>query len=94
MHNAKCKVQNYGVGFADDFNWSRSDTFILHSAFCILHSKQTAGRGSDATAASGGKRELSEWLRSIADAAAPSARKISGTATGNMWTVHLLQFVY
>ena len=51
MHNAKCKVQNYGVGFADDFNWSRSDTFILHSAFCILHSKQTAGRGSDATAA-------------------------------------------
>ena len=26
--------------------------------------------------------DLSEWQRSIADAAAPSARKISGTATG------------
>ena len=39
--------------------------------------------GSDATAASGGLRELSEWQRSADDAAALSARKMPGTATGN-----------
>ena len=38
--------------------------------------------GSETTTACGGTRESSEWLRSIADAAAVSARKISGTATG------------
>ena len=38
--------------------------------------------GSKATAAGGGVRELSEWQRSIADVAAPPARKISGTVTG------------
>ena len=39
-------------------------------------------QGSDPTAAGGGEREGSEWPRSIADEAAPSVRKISGTATG------------
>ena len=40
--------------------------------------------GSDATAAGGGKRELSEWLRSVCNAAAPSARRTPGTATGKL----------
>jgi len=39
-------------------------------------------RGSDATAASGGKRELSEWQRSVGNAGASSPRRTPGTATG------------
>ena len=38
--------------------------------------------GSDATAASGGKRELSEWQRSVGNAGASSPRRTPGTATG------------
>jgi len=38
--------------------------------------------GSDPTAAGGGRREGSEWQRSADDEAAPSARKMPGTATG------------
>ena len=39
MQNAEFRMQNYcGVCFADDFESSpKGDTFILHSAFCILH---------------------------------------------------------
>ena len=37
--------------------------------------------GSDGSAACGGKSDLSEWPRSIADEGALSPRKISGTAT-------------
>ena len=40
--------------------------------------------GSDATAASGGERELSEWQRSMCNAAAPSARRTPGTETGKL----------
>jgi hypothetical protein len=40
--------------------------------------------GSDATAASGGGRELSEWPRSVCNAAAPTARRTPGTATGKL----------
>ena len=40
--------------------------------------------GSDATAADGGVRELSEWQRSVCNAAAPSARHTPGTATGKL----------
>ena len=40
--------------------------------------------GSDATAAGGGERELSEWQRSVCSAAAPSARRTPGTATGKL----------
>ena len=38
--------------------------------------------GSDATAAGGGVREQSEWQRSVCNAAAPTARRTPGTATG------------
>ena len=38
--------------------------------------------GSDGSAAGGGGSDLSEWQRSAADAAAVSARKMPGTATG------------
>ena len=38
--------------------------------------------GSDGSAAGGGYSDLSEWPRSADDAAAPSARKLPGTATG------------
>ena len=38
--------------------------------------------GSDGSAAGGGYSDLSEWPRSADDAAAPSARKMPGTATG------------
>ena len=40
--------------------------------------------GSDATAAGGGGREQSEWQRSVCNAAAPSARRTPGTATGKL----------
>ena len=38
--------------------------------------------GSEATAASGGRKEPNEWPRSTADEGALSPRKMSGTATG------------
>ena len=38
--------------------------------------------GSEPTAAGGGKKEASEWPRSVCNAAAPSARRTPGTATG------------
>jgi len=40
--------------------------------------------GSDATVAGGGEREQSEWQRSVCNAAAPSARRTPGTATGKL----------
>ena len=40
--------------------------------------------GSEPTAAGGRRKEASEWPRSIADEAAPPARKISGTANGKV----------
>ena len=40
--------------------------------------------GSDATAAGGGVRELSEWQRSADDAGFSKPRKMPGTATGKL----------
>ena len=40
--------------------------------------------GSEATAAGGGVRELSKWQRSGCNAAALSARRTPGTATGKL----------
>ena len=38
MQNSKCKMQNYGISFGNIFFIIReADTYILHSAFCILH---------------------------------------------------------
>ena len=38
MQNSKCKVQNYGVSFGNDFKIiGEADTIILHFAFYILH---------------------------------------------------------
>ena len=42
----------------------------------------TYRRGSDATAAGGGRRELSEWQRSIKSRNSESPKILSGTATG------------
>ena len=46
--------------------------------------KTTSGfpEGSEPTAAGGGRKEASEWPRSVCNAAAPSARRTPGTATG------------
>ncbi len=46
---------------------------------------RTAGEssGSDPTAAGGGKREGSEWQRAGCNAAASTARRTPGTATGH-----------
>ena len=41
--------------------------------------------GSDPTAASGGRREGSEWPRSVCNAAPPWARRTPGTATGHLF---------
>ena len=38
--------------------------------------------GSDGSAAGGGRSDLSEWPRSVCNAAAPTARRTLGTATG------------
>ena len=39
MQNSKCKVQNCGVSFGNDFIIiGEADTIILHFAFYILHS--------------------------------------------------------
>ena len=40
--------------------------------------------GSDATAAGGGVRELSEWQRSIKSRKSVSPKILSGTATGKL----------
>ena len=40
--------------------------------------------GSEPTAAGGGRKEASEWQRSVCNAAAPSARRTPGTATGKL----------
>ena len=40
--------------------------------------------GSDATAAGGGARELSEWQRSVCNEGAPLPRRTPGTATGKL----------
>ena len=40
MQNAECKMQNCGVPSGDDHEIMReAHTIILHSAFCILHSR-------------------------------------------------------
>ena len=48
----------------------------------IFPKSANAGRGSEPTAAGGGRKEASEWQRSADDAAASAARKMPGTATG------------
>ena len=56
---------------------------IMHYALYIMHSKWHARRGSEGSAACGRCSDLSEWQRSAYDAAALSARKMPGTATGH-----------
>ena len=39
MQSAKCKVQSECIAYGDYFKFvGFADTFILHLAFCILHS--------------------------------------------------------
>ena len=57
--------------------------FGKDSVYCVGKSITPAGvMGSDGSAAGGGYSDQSEWQRSADDAAAPSARKMPGTATG------------
>jgi len=53
----------------------------LTSACPAVPSSKT---GSDATAAGGGERELSEWQRSIKSRISVSPKILSGTATGKL----------
>ena len=68
--------------------WDKNAIFLQISFVPYLTSACPAHRlyrtGSDATSASGGGRELSEWQRSVRNAAAPSARRTPGTATGKL----------
>jgi len=57
--------------------------FVLHLTHtCPAH--RLYRTGSDATAAGGGVRELSEWQRSVCNAVALTARRTPGTATGKL----------
>ena len=49
-------------------------------------------KGSDATAAGGGERELSEWQRSTDAKALRRRRQMSGTATGVAFGDYLKSF--
>ena len=49
---------------------------------CPAH--RSSRMGSDATAAGGGGRELSEWQRSIKSRRSKSPKILSGTATGKL----------
>ena len=62
--------------------------------FCYAGRIRTAGEspGSAPTAAGGGRREGSEWLRSVCNAAASSARRTPGTATGHPAPLNLPLF--
>ena len=53
----------------------------------------TYRRGSDGSAAGGGRSDLSEWQRSIADEGFSKPRKISGTATGQSPTECEQEFI-
>ena len=50
--------------------------------FFRLSTSKHGDRGSEPTAASGGRKEASEWQRPITDDGALPPRKRSGTATG------------
>ena len=69
--------------------WSRVINFwtylLAHKLYISTWVCKPMMMGSDATAAGGGVRELSEWPRSAGNAAAPSARRPPGTATGERW---------
>jgi len=54
--------------------------YLTHS--CPAH--RLFRTGSDATAAGGGVRELSEWQRSIKSRKSVSPKILSGTATGKL----------
>ena len=61
--------------------------FLIDFSSCVMYNTLrylgVAQLGSEVTAAGGGKSELSEWQRSADDDAAPSTRKMPGTATGS-----------
>ena len=48
MQNEKCKMQNYGMGQGPYISIHKiifeENTFILHSAFCILHFERQLGK--------------------------------------------------
>ena len=68
--------------------WDINAIFLQISFVPYLTSACPAHRlfktGSNATAAGGGVRELSEWQRSADDAGFSKPRKIPGTATGKL----------
>ena len=68
--------------------WDKNAIILQISFVPYLTSACPARRlsktGSDATAAGGGVRELSEWQRSADDAGFSKPRKMPGTATGKL----------
>jgi len=59
------------------------NSFVPHlTSACPAH--RSFKTGSDATAAGGGERELSEWQRSIKSRISVSPKILSGTATGKL----------
>ncbi len=54
------------------------------AAICLLppNGRRYTGRGSEPTAAGGGRKEASEWQRSIKSRKCVSPKILSGTATG------------
>ena len=61
------------------------DISVCKALFTLWHLASKARNllwGSEATAAGGGRKELSEWQRSADEDAAPSATNMPGTATG------------
>ena len=82
-----------GDGYKNDATYKNNKSSTVKSRICIrvtyFPGRPTycpaAGKcpvGSESSAASGRRSEMSEWQRSIADEVASATRKISGTATG------------
>jgi hypothetical protein len=62
-----------------------NDAFTMAFILCWKRTR-TGGEspGSEGSAAGGRRSDPSEWQRSVCNAAAPSARRTTGTATGHM----------
>ena len=68
-------------------NRNLSCHFVIAFSIAMVYNVQSIrtwlSLGSEGSAASGGFSDPSEWPRSVSDAAAPSARRAPGTATGD-----------
>ena len=61
-----------------------NDTFTMGFILCTGRARTACeSPGSEGSAAGGGRSDPSEWQRSVCNAAASSARRTPGTATGH-----------